>query len=69
MGIEVWVSTGAGGPDDWRAEFEYWQRVGVSHITVNSNYDRGYHTRIARHTLSDHIEAITQYRAAVADLL
>ena len=25
IGLEVWVSTGEGGPEDWRKEFRYWQ--------------------------------------------
>ena len=25
IGLEVWVSTGEGGPADWRKEFRYWQ--------------------------------------------
>ena len=69
MGLEVWVSTGAGGPDDWRREFEFWRDAGVSHITVNNCYDRFHHQRIPGHTLADHIQGIEQYHAAVADLL
>ena len=69
MGLEVWVSTGAGTPDDWRREFEFWQQAGVTHITVNNCYDRFHHQRIPGHTLADHIEGIERYRAAVGDLL
>ena len=69
MGLEVWVSTGAGTLDDWRREFEFWQQAGVTHITVNNCYDRFHHQRIPGHTLADHIEGIERYRAAVGDLL
>ncbi|MDP6345175.1 MAG: LLM class F420-dependent oxidoreductase [Alphaproteobacteria bacterium] len=69
MGLEVWVSVGAGGPDEWRREFQYWQEAGVSHITVNNTYDRGHHQRIAGRSLAEHIDGIERYRAAVADLL
>jgi probable F420-dependent oxidoreductase len=70
MGLEVWVSVGAGGPDDWRREFEFWRDAGVTHITVNNSYGRGnHHTRIAGRSLADHVEGIETYRAAVADLL
>ena len=69
MGLEVWVSTGAGTPVDWRREFEFWQQAGVTHITVNNCYDRFHHQRIPGHTLADHIEGIERYRAAVGDLL
>lgn len=70
MGIEIWTSVGAGGPDDWRREFEFWRRAGVSHITVNNSYNRGeHHQRIAGTSLADHIDGIEMYRAAVGDLL
>ncbi len=69
IGLEVWVSTGSGGPDDWRKEFQYWKSVGITHVTVNSTYARGPHKRIAGRTLADHLDAMKRYRAAVADLL
>ena len=69
VGLEVWVSTGAGGPDDWRCEFQAWKALGVTHVTVNSTYARGPHTRIAGRTMAAHLDAIKQYRAAVVDLL
>jgi probable F420-dependent oxidoreductase len=69
IGLEVWVSTGAGGPEDWRKEFQYWKGVGVTHVTVNSTYSRGPHQRIAGRTVAAHLDAMKQYHAAVADLL
>jgi probable F420-dependent oxidoreductase len=69
IGLEVWVSTAAGGPKEWREEFLFWQRAGVTHVTVASTHGRGIHVRIPGRTLKDHIDAITSYRAAVADLL
>ena len=69
VGIEVWVSTAEGGPTDWRKEFQYWQGAGVTHVTVNSTYGRGPHRRIAGKTMADHLEAMKQYHAAVADLI
>ena len=70
IGLEVWVSVGADGPDEWRGEFEFWRDVGVSHITVNNTYDRGdHHTRIAGRSLADHITGIEIYRKAIEDLL
>jgi probable F420-dependent oxidoreductase len=69
VGLEVWVSPGDGGPDHWRQEFQYWKDAGVSHITVNSTYGRGTHKRIAGKTMADHLTAMRQYHAAVADLL
>jgi probable F420-dependent oxidoreductase len=69
VGIEVWVSTAEGGPADWRKEFQYWQGAGATHVTVNSTYGRGPHRRIAGKTMADHLEAMKQYHAAVADLI
>ena len=69
VGLEVWVSTGEGGPEDWRKQFQAWKDAGVTHVTVNSCYSRGPHKRIAGKTVSDHMAAMKQYHAAVADLL
>jgi probable F420-dependent oxidoreductase len=69
VGLEVWVSTGEGGPEDWRRQFLAWKDAGVTHVTVNSTYNRGPHKRIAGRTVADHMAAMQQYRAAVADLL
>jgi alkanesulfonate monooxygenase SsuD/methylene tetrahydromethanopterin reductase-like flavin-dependent oxidoreductase (luciferase family) len=69
VGLEVWVSTGEGGPAGWRKEFQAWKDAGVTHVTVNSTYGRGPHKRIAGRTMSDHLSAMKQYREAVADLL
>ena len=69
VGLEVWVSTGEGGPEDWRKQFQAWKDAGVTHVTVNSCYSRGPHKRIAGRTVSDHMAAMKQYHAAVADLL
>jgi probable F420-dependent oxidoreductase len=69
IGLEVWVSTGAGGPDDWRRQFLAWQDAGVTHVTVNSAYNRGPHQRIVGKTMAHHLSAMNSYREAVADLL
>ncbi len=69
VGLEVWVSTGEGGPEDWRRQFRTWKDAGVTHVTVNSTYNRGPHKRIAGRTVADHMAAMREYRAAVADLL
>jgi len=69
IGIEVWVSTGKGGPQDWRREFLAWKAAGVTHVTVNSTYRRGPHKRIAGRSMADHLSAMRAYHAAVADLL
>ncbi len=69
VGLEVWVSTAEGGPEDWRREFMGWKALGVTHITLNSVYGRGPHKRIPGRTLADHMTAMTSYHAAVKDLL
>ena len=69
VGLEVWVSTAEGGPDDWRKAFAYWKGAGVTHVTVNSAYGRQPHRRLAGRTMADHLAAMQQYHAAVADLL
>jgi probable F420-dependent oxidoreductase len=63
IGLEVWVSTGEGGPETWRQEFLYWKGVGVTHITVNNTFRRGPHRRIAGRRMIDHLEAMNQYHA------
>ena len=58
VGIEVWVSTGEGGPDDWRKQFLAWKDAGVTHITVNSTYRRGPHKRIAGNTMTVNLTGV-----------
>src|SRR6185312_2292710 len=68
IGIEVWVSPGAGNEDDWRREMAFWQRAGVTHATAHMTFPGGHHKRIAGRTAADHLSAITRFKAAVADL-
>lgn len=69
IGIEVWVSPGAGTPDDWRREIAFWKAAGVTHLTAHTTYASNHHKRIAGHSAAEHLAAITRYRKAVADLL
>lgn len=70
VGIEVWTSTARGGIDDWRRDVSDWKAAGVTHITLNSTYGRdNHHARIPGRSIADHMEAMHQYRTAVADLL
>jgi probable F420-dependent oxidoreductase len=69
MGIEVWVSTAIGSEADWREEFLFWKRAGVTRVTLNSMYNRYHHRRIPGRSMEAHVEALQRYRAAVADLL
>lgn len=68
VGIEVWTSA-AGTPENWRETIEAWKRAGVSHVTMNNTYARGYHERLEGRSMAAHLEALERYRAAVADLL
>jgi len=69
FGLEVWVSPGTGDPDDWRQEISFWKDAGVTHATVHTTYASPNHKRIAGKTAAEHLDAITAYRKAVADLL
>ena len=69
MGIEIWVSPGLGGPEEWRREFRFWKDAGVTHITASTTYASNHHKRITGRSAADHVAAITRYREAVADLL
>ena len=66
---KCWVSPGAGGPDEWRREVQFWKAAGVTHLTAHTTYVSGHHQRIAGHSAAEHLAAITRYREAVADLL
>ncbi len=65
VGIEVWVSTAEGGPDDWKRAAEAWAGSGVTHVTVNTVYGRHPHKRIPENTLDAHLRAMEAYWAAV----
>jgi probable F420-dependent oxidoreductase len=69
VGLEVWVSPGKGTPDDWRKEFTFWKQAGVTHVTCHTTYVSNHHKRIAGKSYAEHLDAITRYRKAVADLL
>jgi probable F420-dependent oxidoreductase len=69
FGLEVWVSPGTGGPEDWRKEIAFWKNAGVTHATVHTTYASPNHKRIPGKTPADHLDAITAYKKAVADLL
>jgi alkanesulfonate monooxygenase SsuD/methylene tetrahydromethanopterin reductase-like flavin-dependent oxidoreductase (luciferase family) len=69
VGLEVWVSPGAGTEDDWRGEIAFWKQAGVTHVTAHTTYASNHHKRIDGRGPADHLAAITRYRSAVADLL
>jgi sugar phosphate isomerase/epimerase len=69
FGLEVWLSHGAGNEDDWRKEIAFWKNAGVTHATVHTTYVSNHHKRVAGKTAAEHLDAVTRYKKAVADLL
>jgi len=69
MGIEVWVSPGSGGPEEWRHEVQFWKSAGFTHLNASTTYSSNRHTRIPGGTAAEHLAALARYREAVADLL
>jgi probable F420-dependent oxidoreductase len=69
MGIEVWMSPGAGSEADWRREITFWKQARVTHVTAHTTFISEHHARVAGRTAADHLAALTRFRAAVADLL
>jgi probable F420-dependent oxidoreductase len=69
VGLEVWVSPGAGNEDDWRHEMTFWKNAGVTHVTAHTTYISKHHRRVTGRTAAEHLAALTRYRAAVADLV
>jgi probable F420-dependent oxidoreductase len=69
VGLEVWVSPGAGNEDDWRREVAFWRAAGVTHVTAHTTYISEHHRRVSGRSAAEHLAALTRYRAAVADLL
>ncbi len=69
MGIEIWMSPGAGAEDEWRREIGFWKQAGVTHVTAHTTFVSGHHRRVAGHGAADHLAALTRFRGAVADLL
>ena len=69
IGIEVWMSSGAGTPKEWRDEVAYWKRQGASHITLFNAFARRHHRRIAGTTPAEHLAAMRDFANAVGDAL
>lgn len=68
VGIEVWMSLGSDNPDQWRRDFSFWKKAGVTHVTAHTTYASGHHKRIAGKTSAEHLAAIGKFQKAVADL-
>jgi probable F420-dependent oxidoreductase len=68
VGLEVWMSPGIGNEDDWRKEFNFWKKAGVTHVVAHTTYVSNHHKRIAGKSYDDHLMAITRFHKAVAEL-
>jgi alkanesulfonate monooxygenase SsuD/methylene tetrahydromethanopterin reductase-like flavin-dependent oxidoreductase (luciferase family) len=68
IGIEVWMSCGAGTEADWREEARFWRRAGATHLTLFTAFGRRHHTRIAGRSVAEHLTAIRRFHDAVADV-
>jgi len=69
VGIDAWVSMGSGGPNEWREEIARWRRLGISHVTLNTGFERLHHRAIPGASLGDLLSAIRRYHEATVDLL
>ena len=69
IGLEIWMSVGAGNEAQWREDVAYWKRQGASHITLTTAFNRRHHRRIPGHDRAEHLQALRRFRDAVADAL
>ena len=69
VGLEVWVSPGAGSEAEWRRDISFWKNAGVTHVTAHTTYISEHHRRVSGRSAAEHLAALTRYRASVADLL
>lgn len=68
VGLEAWVSLGGLEPGQWASEVEAWRAVGMTHLTVNTEFTAGRHRAAGATTIDQHIALLEQYRDAVEDL-
>lgn len=69
IGIDAWMSMGGRTPKDWHQEVKAWRQLGVTHITLNTAFERRHHKRINGRSTESHIAALRQFHSSVADLL
>ncbi|RAI58786.1 LLM class F420-dependent oxidoreductase [Roseicella frigidaeris] len=69
IGLEVWISAGTGDAAAWREEARYWKRLGATHLTLTTTFNRRHHRRIPGRDAAAHLAAMRQFRDAVADAL
>jgi probable F420-dependent oxidoreductase len=69
IGIDAWMSMGGRTPEEWRQEVEAWRHLGVTHITLNTAFERRHHKRIDGRSTDSHITSMRHFHASVANLL
>jgi probable F420-dependent oxidoreductase len=62
----AWVSLGGKTPDQWADEAAAWRALGVTHLTVNTEFhDPPRHIASSAQTVDEHLVLFEQYRDAV----
>jgi probable F420-dependent oxidoreductase len=69
VGLEVWISGGAGDEASWREEAAYWRRLGATHLTLTNTFNRRHHRRIPGRGMADHLAVMRRFSVAVAGLM
>jgi probable F420-dependent oxidoreductase len=69
VGLDVWMSPGAGDEASWVAEAAYWKAQGAAHITLTNTFGSRHHRRIPGRTLADHLAVMRRFHGAVAAAL
>jgi len=59
IGIEGRINFGAGTPDTWAQEAEAWQKLGATHLSVNT-------MRAGLRSPDEHIKAIRQFKETLS---
>ena len=68
IGLDCWVGMGNSNADDWRNEIEAWRKLGATHITLNTVFNRGHIKPVQGNNVATHLQAIETYMQAVGDL-
>jgi probable F420-dependent oxidoreductase len=68
IGLEAWVSLGGLKPDEWVAEAEAWRQLGMTHLTVNTEFTADHHQATTARTVDEHVAFLERYRDVVGDL-
>jgi probable F420-dependent oxidoreductase len=61
IGLECWVSMGAGKAEEWRAEIEAWRTSGATHLALNTIRNSGDLRAIEGRDVATHLKAIETY--------